>query len=331
MGYIGLFLLAISLTACTGPEGPPGPMGPQGPQGEQGGPGPQGPQGPAGPQGPPGSPGLEGDQGSQGDQDGATSGPGESTYRRMYWTDDDGDEILRANLDGSSIDTVATGLVGPRSIALHVGAGRIYCTDSLRRIQRVALDGGSTVETIGSGRGFDLALDAGEGVIYVAGGDSIYTADLDGSLIEILVPHTGARTIALDLSRGKMYWAGLGTILRANLDGSQAEILVTELAVPFDLAIDEGGGKLYWTDESAFKIQRANLDGSQLETLVSTGQDPRGIALDVGGGRMYWVEKGSERIMRANLDGSGVTTLLSRAGGGLYYYLRDPTGIALGP
>ena len=109
MGYIALFLSAIGLTARTGPEGPPGPVGPQGPQGEKGD---QDRQGPAGPQGPPG---LQGDQG--GDQ-GATAGPGESTYRRMYWTDDDGDRILSANLDGSQAEILVTGLAFTYDLAV---------------------------------------------------------------------------------------------------------------------------------------------------------------------------------------------------------------------
>lgn len=57
LGVIVLLLLALTLTACSGPqgdqglEGPAGPPGPEGPQGPQGDPGPAGPPGEAGPAG----------------------------------------------------------------------------------------------------------------------------------------------------------------------------------------------------------------------------------------------------------------------------------------
>ena len=259
--------------------------------------------------------------------------PARPAYTKMYWTDDDSDNIMRANLDGSQIDTLISGLEKPRSIALDLDAGNLYCTYSYGKIYRANLDDGSRIGTIGFQRVHDLALDVANGVMYVAG-DDIYTTDLDGCRIETLAPYVWARSIALDLSRGKMYWKGgymETTIQRANLDGSQIDTLVFGLTRPYDIAVDSDGGKLYWTDEAEFKIQRANLDGSEVETLISTGQDPRGIALDVDKGQMYWAEKGSERIMRSNLDGSQVTTLVSQYGGGIYYPLWDPTGIALGP
>ena len=37
---------------------------------------------------------------------------------------------------------------------------------------------------------------------------------------------------------------------------------------PRDLALDRDGGRMYWTDSGADKIQRAHLDGSRVEDLV---------------------------------------------------------------
>ena len=92
---------------------------------------------------------------------------------------------------------------------------------------------------------------------------------------------------------------------------------------PHGIALDVAGGKMYWTDDSADRIQRANLDGSNVENLIIQGLiDPYGIALDVAGGKMYWADEGANRIQRANLDGSNVETLVSRG-------LDDPHDIAL--
>ena len=97
-------------------------------------------------------------------------------------------------------------------------------------------------------------------------------------------------------------------------------------AVPVIPIPDPGGGKMYWTDRRAGKIQRANLDGSGVEDLVTTGLIAAGaLALDPGGGKMYWTDWGSPRIRRANLDGSGVETLVRGLSG------SGPFGLALDP
>ena len=90
----------------------------------------------------------------------------------------------------------------------------------------------------------------------------------------------------------RLYWTDWGTdkIQRANLDGSNVETLVAVGQHSWslrDLALDEDGGKVYWTDGRR-RVQRANLDGSYIETLIITGDGTGGIALDVAEGKMYW-------------------------------------------
>ncbi len=134
----------------------------------------------------------------------------------------------------------------------------------------------------------------------------------------------------------KMYWIDFVTskIQRANLDGSNVEDLITTgLTTPYDIALDVGRGKMYWTnvdiDGRTDKIQRANLDGSNVEDLITTGLiGPLGIALDVGRGKMYWTNVDfdgggrTSKIQRANLDGSNVEDLITTG-------LSGPFGIAL--
>ena len=115
-------------------------------------------------------------------------------------------------------------------------------------------------------------------------------------------------------------------IQRANLDGSNVQDLVTAespaWSSPSGIALDVGGGKMYWTDGNTDTIQRANLDGSNVEVIVTQGlRGPSGIALDVGGGKMYWTDSGTAKIQRANLDGSNVEVIVRG--------LRGPRGIAL--
>ena len=182
------------------------------------------------------------------------------TGGKMYWTDwgEAGtgarfgkQNIKRANLDGSNIETLVTsshGIYFPEGIALAVAGGKMYWTDySADRIQRANLDG-SNVQTLVA-----LGLE-------------------------------GPRGIAVDAAGGKMYWTDYdaGRIQRANLDGSNVQTIVTRgLESPNGIALDVAGGKMYWTDYGetgvgarfgAEKIQRANLDGSNIETLVTRAQ-----------------------------------------------------------
>ena len=64
----------------------------------------------------------------------------------MYWTDSGTEKIQRANLDGSNIEDIVTGVEAPRGIALDVAGGKMYWTTS-SKIQRANLDG-SNVENL---------------------------------------------------------------------------------------------------------------------------------------------------------------------------------------
>ncbi len=214
----------------------------------------------------------------------------------MYWTDRGVDAILKANLDGTSIAEVLTGLDIVHGIAFDLSEGKMYYAE------------------VGPGPGFT---------------GTIRRSNLDGTDIETLVTNLHVpRGIALDLVHGKMYWSDLGggtkRIERANLDGSEREYLV--LAEAYNLALDVIGGKMYWpniSNTTGRKIQRANLDGTDVEDLVTTGvYGPSGIALDMSDGKMYWTDQGTHKIQRANLDGTIVQDVVTTG-------LDRPFGIAL--
>ena len=253
----------------------------------------------------------------------------------IYWTDVGTGKIQRANLDGSNVQDLVTGLAFPDGIALDVAGGKMYWIDNrTAKIQRANLDGSNVEDLVTRTQGLvvprSIALDVEGGKMYWTdnGPAKIQRASLDGSNVEDLVTQ-GLRSplrIALDVEGGKMYWTDSGTdkIQRANLDGSNIEDLVTQgLEYPLGIALDVEGGKMYWTDSGTDKIQRANLDGSNIEDLVTQGLEyPLGIALDVEGGKMYWTDWDTAKIQRANLDGSNVEDLVTQG-------LKWPAGIAL--
>ena len=245
----------------------------------------------------------------------------------MYWTDFGAGKIQRANLDGSDVQDLVTGLDDPNGLALDVAGGKMYWTDQgTDKIQRANLDGSNIQDLVtGGSRLYGLALDVAGGKMYWTdvGVDKIQRANLDGSNIQDLVTGGSPGVIALDVAGGKMYWTDVGVdkIQRANLDGSNVQDLVTGLAHPEGLALDVAGGKMYWAHQGASAIQRANLDGSNIQDLVTGLDDPEGLALDVAGGKMYWADWDAGKIQRANLDGSNIQDLVTG--------LDDPVTVAL--
>jgi hypothetical protein len=169
---------------------------------------------------------------------------------QMYWTD--GVEfgpgsLRRANLDGSDVTTLVTGLRGAAGgVVLDLAAGQMYWGEGQApaRIQRANLDG-------------------------------------SGLTTLLQVPVT---QVALDIPGGKMYWTSINAshLMRANLDGSGQEILVQNQDTPISIALDLAGGQMYWGSLNGGDIRRANLDGSGQEVLLrGTGRATQ-IALDLG-------------------------------------------------
>ena len=87
------------------------------------------------------------------------------TNSKMYWTDVDTDKIQRANLDGSNVEDLVTGLSDPFGIALDVAKGKMYWTDQyIDKIQRADLDGSNVEDLVTTGlfSSIGIALDLGQ-------------------------------------------------------------------------------------------------------------------------------------------------------------------------
>ena len=174
---------------------------------------------------------------------------------QIYWVDFEAGKIQRANLDGSDVEDLVSGLDGPHYIVFDKDSSKMYWTE---------------------GRFGDLF-------------GKIQRANLDGSNVEDLVTGSvGYNGLALDVVGGKMYWTWTGTdllagrIQRANLDGSNVENLVTEQKIgsevigliwPGGIALDTTMGKMYWVQTG--QVLRNNFDGSDMEGAARQGESPR--------------------------------------------------------
>lgn len=151
---------------------------------------------------------------------------------KMYWTQSPG--IRRANLDGSGEETIITDADGFYGIEVIESLNKVYWISGPgldTAIRRANLDGTNveTVVTVPSELPFgDLAVSA-LGKVYwsaliLAGGNSLRSANLDGSGVALLTTTTNPIfCIDVDEDAGKLYWTNLGSgsgLQRANLDGS---------------------------------------------------------------------------------------------------------------
>ena len=207
---------------------------------------------------------------------------------KVYWTEQTGSlkgQLKSANLNGSNVQVVKSVRRVPRDLAIDVAGRKIYYTNSNGRIQRVNFNGsGFKANLI---KGLDapnhIALDVVGGKIYwTEAGERIRRANLNGAEIETLATDLGTLG-GMAVTGGKLYWTeetgkSSGKVQRANLDGTNVQTLASLRSIPFGIAVDTSGRKLYWTN-AAGKIQRANLNGKSIKTLVRNLGTPVDIVL----------------------------------------------------
>jgi hypothetical protein len=195
---------------------------------------------------------------------------------KLYWCDREGMRVMRANLDGSKIETLvdtSQGDLRPGAdpikwcvgIAVDADAGKLYWTQK----------GG---DNAGEGRILRANIDIPKG-----------QTPMDRKDIEMLYDKL-PEPIDLDLDLGSrmLYWTDRGdpprgnTVNRAPLDAPQAkrpqpEIVFSNLMEGIGLALDPTHGRMFITDFGG-SVYSANLDGSGQKTLLFAEGNLTGIA-----------------------------------------------------
>ncbi len=195
---------------------------------------------------------------------------------KLYWSDREGMRVMRANLDGSEIETLVDTSMGdsrpgsdPRKwcvgIAVDTDGGKFYWTQK----------GG---HDSGLGRIFRANIQLPQGQSPGSRSD-----------IELLYDNL-PEPIDLDFDpvHRKLYWTDRGdpprgnTVNRAPMDpgaenGKEPEILFTHLMEGIGLALDLKGGRMFMTDFGG-SVYSANLDGSNRRTLLIAEGNLTGIA-----------------------------------------------------
>jgi len=195
---------------------------------------------------------------------------------KLYWSDREGMRVMRANLDGSNIETlVDTSQGDPRpgadaakwcvGIAIDAAAGKLYWTQK----------GG---DNAGEGRIRRANLDIPRGQTPTNRGDIELLYDKLPEPIDL----------DLDLERRLLYWTDRGdpprgnTVNRAPMDAPRSgrpspEIVFSNLMEGIGLALDPKHGRMFITD-FAGSVYSANLDGSDQKALLFAQGNLTGIA-----------------------------------------------------
>ena len=200
----------------------------------------------------------------------------ETKSKKLYWCDREGMRVMRANLDGSNIETlVDTSQGDPRpgpdatkwcvGIAVDVEGGKFYWTQK-------------GADNANQGRIFraNLEIPSGQTPANRRDVELVYEAlpepiDLD-----------------IDPATRTLYWTDRGdpprgnTVNRAPLDARQGErkapeIVFSNLMEGIGLALDHKNGRMFITD-LAGSVYSASLDGSNQKVVVFAEGNLTGIA-----------------------------------------------------
>jgi hypothetical protein len=194
---------------------------------------------------------------------------------KLYWSDREGMRVMRANLDGSKIETLIETGHGDEDrrdarnwcvgIALDVESGHVYWTQK-------------GPDNAGQGRIFRASIDIPKGQTPSARKDIEL---LYGDLPEPI-------DLDLNLTTRTMYWTDRGdpprgnTVNRAPMDSAPGgrkdpEIIFNHLMEGIGLALDVKNDRMFMTDLGG-SVYSCNLDGSGKKTLLFAQGNLSGIA-----------------------------------------------------
>lgn len=194
---------------------------------------------------------------------------------KLYWSDREGMRVMRANLDGTDVETL-----------VQTGQGEDDRGDATRWCVGIAVDPirrhvywtQKGPDNAGLGRIFRAGLD------FPKGEDGFNRSDIQVLFDDLPEPID----LELDLENGFLYWTDRGdppfgnTVNRAPIEppagrGRAPEILFAGLMEGIGIALDVAGDRMFITDLGG-SVYSARLDGTERRTLRYAQGNLSGIA-----------------------------------------------------
>ena len=191
---------------------------------------------------------------------------------KLYWCDREGMRVIRANLDGSQVETL-----------VETGSGDIAARDQTRWCVGITIDPKlgkiywtqKGPDNAGLGRIFRANID-------IPSGES----PANRSDIEVLFDRLPEPIdLELDLANRVLYWTDRGdpprgnTVNRVRIDDANAapQVLITHLMEGIGIALDIPGNRMFVTD-FAGSVYSADLDGKNERNFLYAQGNLTGIA-----------------------------------------------------
>ena len=230
----------------------------------------------------------------------------------LYWTNIGDGTVVRANVDGTGRQIIATGQSAPWVI--KVSAGHVYFGNDTTggNVVGMLADGGSPIDLSdaqASPRGICVTSSYVLFDTEDTNAGSVQRVGLDGKGLTVLTTQTnGPKDLVTDGTYA--YWAATpdGHINRIKIAGGAPEV-VADASAPFGLTI--AGNFLYFTNHLAGgqggSVGRVSTAGLSEVILSSAEALPRAVATDAT--YLYWTNEGDGTVKRVPLAGGPITVL----------------------
>lgn len=219
----------------------------------------------------------------------------------LYYTNQE--SILRANLNGSDVIALVTGLSTPRGIA--VTDNFIYWADSGDGIFRSNLNGSNVTQLAATGA---QQLEVQGSYIYVQRAfTGIFRYDLDGTN-ETAIVNVGTDN-GLAVTDSKIYFAHGSDLYASDLDGSNLTMLGSYAFSPRDVEVYDD--RIYLSSSSESILASVNLVGGDLVTLADLVESNAFIDLAVYSGVVYAGNFIDDVVQSISINGGTLNTLIA--------------------
>lgn len=166
--------------------------------------------------------------------------------QKLLWVDNGAQKVMRANLDGSNVETLRTG-TKPFGVTINCTYNKIYWTEQH----------------------------------FNPGGGKIMRMELDGSQQQEVAKYDGDPVkIAVDCIENKVLWTDetYKTLYISDPGGLMVQTLLvlTGNQRPYGITLDQNAGIVYWTDYTNDQVKSLHLASANVSEVFSE-TNPRGL------------------------------------------------------
>ena len=224
--------------------------------------------------------------------------------------------------------TVATGLFGPRALAVSPDGRRLYATEFNGRLATADLVAGGTPArlTLGLATPSGIVIDPDGETAWITGfgtGDLGRVALEAGTVVSVAGGLSGPHGLALDPDGHSAYVVeeSRGNLLRVDHRDGRAAIVASGLGGVTGLALDAAAGEAYVAQPSRGVVAAIDLATGAVRDVASGLSYPLEIVLDAARGRLYVSEFSGSRVTEIDPATGAKTTVIAS--------IPNPGGLAL--